>query len=292
MKRRSLQNSLLCMCLVAFWVHAEEGDVPIEQVKEGNLALPGSQQPGPLFGFGQNMVGKNGLQGFLIASFLKGKGQFYTIMTPSFLYGVSENLSLFLFIPLTTSKFHSFRSAGLGDISLQAEYAYHTKTTRTYTNQLTAFFAVGSPTGSALKNPPTGNGAFSFVLGATANHLSVEWYVYTSYEAILPLKQKGTQFGNTFFYQYGVGRNICNPPGIIFLGLLEIFGMYMQKDLFKGVVNNNSGGNAIFVAPSLWLSTEKFIVQAGIGIPIAQHLFGIQPKYNYWISTNLTWTFN
>ena len=46
--------------------------VSVEQLQIGNLALASSQQPGPLIGFGQNILGKKDLQFFCYVSDLVG----------------------------------------------------------------------------------------------------------------------------------------------------------------------------------------------------------------------------
>jgi hypothetical protein len=108
----------------------------------------------------------------------------------------------------------------------------------------------------------------------------------------LPTSSEQTRFGNQFLYQWGVGRNILSRPSeFIFTGMIELTGLYGGKNKIKGKVDSNSGGNSLFLTPSLWISTQKFIVQLGVGFPIVQRLFGDQHKNHYLLAANFGWTF-
>src|SRR5579863_302534 len=77
----------------------------IEPDKVGNFLLPLSQQPFPLYGFGQNFVKKNEMQGFLNFYQIGGKHINFTALIPRFLYGITEKLTIFASVPVTiTSK--------------------------------------------------------------------------------------------------------------------------------------------------------------------------------------------
>ena len=58
--------------------------------KKGILALPTSQQPGPLFCFGQNSADQGDLQAFGIVA----KNKQSVDVVPTVLYGVSDSFSL------------------------------------------------------------------------------------------------------------------------------------------------------------------------------------------------------
>ena len=56
----------------------------VDHIIEGNLALPTSQQPSPLFCFGQNIVDKGDVQIFGDVDYLKGKNLKFSEFIPSF----------------------------------------------------------------------------------------------------------------------------------------------------------------------------------------------------------------
>ena len=74
--------------------------------------------------------------------------------------------------------------------------------------------------------------------------------------------------------------------------MIEFNGAYTQQTKINNVRDPNSGGNTFFIGPSLWFSTEHFIIQSGIAFPLSQHLFGKQEKNTYFLSGYIGWKFN
>jgi len=111
-------------------------------------------------------------------------------------------------------------------------------------------------------------GSPSFFLGTTFNRTYVDWFVFSSPGAVLTTAKTGTKFGNSYLYQFGFGRNIADTNGWILAGMAEIDGDYTQRNRVRGIIDANSGGNVIYVTPSLWASTKKFIFQFGVGLPV------------------------
>ena len=66
--------------------------------------------------------------------------------------------------------------------------------------------------------------------------------------------------------------------------MVEIDGFYYEKDKIQGHVDPNSGGNVIYVTPSIWISTPTIYFQLGAGLPVSQHWNGHQNRENYLIT--------
>lgn len=145
----------------------KEEKVKEEPPKIGNFSLRGSQQPGSLIGIGQNILDKNQLQLYLFGDYFEGVRQHMVDLMPSLLYGITDSLSIFLTLPVAVSyKYNENHSSGLGDASIQLEYAYYTKETFRYSEEATIVASMKLPTGSDKKQPPTGMGSPSFLVGA------------------------------------------------------------------------------------------------------------------------------
>lgn len=100
------------------------------------------------------------------------------------------------------------------------------------------------------------------------------------------------QLGSNYVYQAGIGRNIKSlKDKYIFSGLIEIDGQYFEKNKIGGSYDPNSGGNLIYLTPSLWLSTNKLTVQLGVSLPIQQSWNGNQNNISYLAVGSLGWTF-
>lgn len=258
----------------------------------GNFALPASQQPAVLFGFGGNIIDKGEIQLLFFADDFEGKDKAASTLLPSLVYGITNDSSIAFYFPFTpTMKDGCQKSSGLGDFYVQYEYAFYNKSTSTYTDQATLVANVTFPTGSSRKNPPTGFGSPSLFIGATYYHTLAKWFIFTAPAALLTSSHHRTKFGNQFLYQFGLGFNIPSPKGWIYACMLEVDGQYSQKNRIDGVIDRNSGGNTIFLTPSFWISNKNFLIQFGPSFPINQNLFGKQRKFDYAFNLNCALSF-
>ena len=281
---------LILFCLTAQEYAKSEDD--INRSKEGNLLLLPSQQPGPLISFGQNVVQKESCQLFTFANYARGHHQKFVGIIPGILYGINDDLSIFLNFPVVAyNKINNHHAAGISDIFAQLEYAVYNKDSVTSVDQITLVGNLTVPTGSTHTNPQIGLGSPSVFLGITASHLSIDWYVFTSYGALLTTKHNDSKFGDQFFYQGGFGRNIVHMEDWIFMWMAELDGFYSQHNRRNTIIDQQSGSNIIYFGPSLWLSSERLVLQGGISFVVFEHLCGRQPKNNYLVAFNVGWSF-
>lgn len=291
-------KKLLCLLFIATTAHltAKESDEDeVKQLKIGNLAVSGSQQISPLLGFGQTVVDKGDLLLFLLPDFLIGHHKKLSELIPCFLYGIRDDLSFFLETPIA-ARFESEGnvSSGPEDMIFQLEYAFFHEEKERFSNAMTLVTTLLLPFGDDTLEPSTGFGSTSFFLGLTASHIATDWYYYVSPGAVLTTSHDcRTKSGNQFLYQAGIGKNIAySSDKWVFSWLIELIGTYTQKSKVNGVTDQNSGSNIVLLAPSLWFSTQKLIIQASIGPFIYQHLFGQQQKNFFLVSFNFGWKFN
>lgn len=290
-----LNYLLSIMILLCTAILARESDNDIDQLKIGNLALPGSQQPNTLFGFGQNIVDRYDLQGFLYPLIEIGPTMQTIEMAPSLLYGITDDLSLYLSWPIA-ARFQqdNKRSSGPEDFIIQGEYALITQKTVTSSDQITVVGALYAPFGNPFKNPPLSLRATSFFLGMTASHISTQWYWYLSPGALITTNYNNTStYGNQYLYQAGFGSNITYAPDRwIVAWVVDLLGTYTKKNRIEGKNDPNTGGNTIALGFSLWFSTQECIIGAGVAPSIAQHLNGQQAAVSVSISGSLSWKFH
>lgn len=258
----------------------------------GNFSLPTSQQPYGLFCFGGNVIDKGEVQLFFFTDDFNGKDKVIVDLIPGVLFGITDECSIFFNFPFTTKfKDGNQKSSGLEDFFIQVEYAFYNKKTPFYSDQATIVGNITVPTGSINKNPPTGFGSPSFFLGGTYCHMMVDWFIFTSHGAILTTSDHKTKIGDQFLYQFGLGRNIPSPPEWIYAWMVELDGQYNKKNRIHGKIDPNSGGNTIYVTPSLWISSKDVIFQFGLSLPINQNLFGRQNKFDYALNFDFAWSF-
>jgi len=263
-----------------------------EPPKIGNFALPTSQQPYGLFAFGGNLIDKSEVQLFFFADDFKGKDKVIIDLIPSILFGITDECSIFFNFPFTPElRDGNRKSSGLEDFFIQLEYAFYNKKTSSYVDQSTLVGNITTPTGSIKKNPLTGFGSPSLFLGGTYCRMMVNWFIFTSQGATLTTSDHKTKIGDQFLYQFGLGRNIPSPPGWIYAWMVEIDGQYNKKNRVHGNIDPNSGGNTIYVTPSLWISSKEIAFQFGVSFPVNQNLFGVQRKFDYALNLSFAWSF-
>ena len=278
--------SLFLLCLSSLCM-GDEDPLPI-----GNLALPFTQAPGPLIGFGENIVNEGQFQLFLFGDAYLGHHQSFIDAVPGLLYGLTDDFSVFLNVPITPGYRQGVdHSRGLEDLFLQLEYAFYTHSERCYVDQGTVVANCSAPTGSSHVNPPTGSGSPVIFIGTTLSRVMTDWFFFTAYGGYFPTSHKGTQFGNQFLYQYGLGRNIMNTCGWLFAWQVEIDGTLYGRNKFQGLSDPNSGGNVIFATPSLWISSKDWIIQLGVGYAVQQHWKGEQNHNTLLLALNIGRTF-
>lgn len=306
LRRVTFSSFFFLTCCLALCAEVDVGDEKIkvegsseggaavaeETVKIGNLSFPPSQQPGPLISFGQNLLDKGQAQAVLAPIEFKGHDQYFIALFTNVLYAFTNEFTLFISAP-TAIRYRQddHHSSGIGDLIIQLEYAFYTKAYHTHYDQATLVANVTIPTGSAKKNPSTGDGCNSFFLGGTYSRMEIDWFYFASSGGIMHASSHGREPGDQFLYQCGFGRRIFNTKEWLFDWMVELNGFYTWRDRIRGVINRDSGGNVIYLTPSLSLSSEHVSYQVGIGFPVQQTLFGHQTKNNCLVAFNATWTF-
>lgn len=290
---------LYSMIFHAVFIFSRPEKPKIEQLKIGNLALPSSQEPGPLIGFGQNMLDQGNLQLFCYVDYLNGYNKNFTTIMPELLYGIRDNFSILIELPIAVSfDLNDETYQGLQDLLVQLEYAVFDQAKNDATNQITLVGNVSFPTGAqpGIHQQNFGSASFhaiTFFLGTTISHMDEIWYPFISTGAqITTANNQQTKLGNQILYQAGLSRNIhAQADKYIFNVTIECDGRYKEKNKTNGVIDANSGGHQILLGPSLWFSTLHATFQAGISWVIYEVLNGTQNKNNYYISAVLGYKF-
>jgi len=295
-----MRNPVQKYFLYAFWIlngssiFLFSANQKVEQLKMGNFALPSSQQPGPLIGFGQNMLDKGELQFFNYFDYLRGCNKKFTELIPTLLYAFTDDFSLFLQMPIA-AKFEEDRDIfrGIQEVIVQFEYSFYNKTRVTETNQISLVANIALTPDSPTKSIARGLATTNLFLGFTASHMGTSWYPFISLGGIFTVKDDDTtKHGNQALYQCGLSRNISYKEDRYILNwMIELDGIYKQKDKICGIIDENSGSNMILFGPSLWFSTQKFTLQAGLSGVIYEKLTGVQNKNKYYLAIDCGWKF-
>lgn len=287
-----LLSVLVFPCPDPVQAHGEEQ--ALAPLTTGLFSLSSSQQTGPLISFGQNIIDKGVAQLSLLPDMSEGSNSSSLEIAPSGVYGLQDDLALMFSVPLSLSdKEGDVRRSGIEFFSLTGEYAPYARQTGTYAEQMTLVLSGTLPHDLEIERRlPPALASSSFFVGTTFNRMYEGWWAFTSNGINATIYNQGNKTGNSLLYQAGMGRNIASASSsYIFASLLEITGTYTGKTRQGNVLIPDSGGNTVYVTPSLWYSTPKFIAQLGISFPLVQHLFGDQKPTHYVLSGNFGWTF-
>lgn len=291
---------LSCVVLLLFvsYLSAAENDAPSaekakqEPLKIGNFALPGSQEPGQFLSFGANIVDKDEVQFQFATNFTHGISQYQTTMTPAYIYGISDNTSLLLQLPVAV-RYEALgqHASSLADALLQFESAYYGFKNAYYEDQATMVTGIYLPTGESGKTPPTGTGAIGLFVGTTFTRTCIDWVYFTSLGMLWNTQNDEVKKGHQLFYQFGLGKNIFNIGSEWILAwIVEMDGQFTQRNQVHEFKDSNSGGNVILLTPSFFMSSKSFILQIGAGFPMVQTLNGAQAKNNYVLAAQCSWS--
>jgi len=257
-----------------------------EPLRIGQFALPESQQAVPLVSFGQNILDKGDLLGIVDVAWLKGTQKSFSELIPSFIYGITNEISVLVELPFAL-KFQSEQavSRGVKDLLLQVEGVVFAPEKASTIDEITLVANIEFPTGTLTEEPLTGMGTLNFFFGFTASYTGPEWYYFISSGMTLTTTRKKTKFGNEFLYQCGISKNISYRANKwLFNWMIELNGAYAQRDKISGLIDCNTGGNVLLLGPSLWFSTQRFLMQGGISGVVFEHLFGTQHKNKYFVA--------
>lgn len=265
----------------------------------GNFALPTALMPSPLFSLGQNIVDRGDVLGYLNPILLSGKNKknfFYNELYS--LVGLSDYLSVFFLIPVPViTRENGLKTTGFGDMILQGEYAFYTKSTLESAVQATAIATIYLPSGilEPVKSgfsqhaPFTGFGSTAFFFGGTWSRTTTDWYSFISGGTLVTTSHAENKVGNSVSYQAGIGKNLGYRTDKVLTAMVEFTGITFKRDKLMGHIDPDSGGTVMYLGPSFYMATPHTIFQMGFQIPFYQKLNGLQAKNSFQISISFAW---
>jgi len=222
-------------------------------------------------------------------------------------YGVTRDFALFGVLPYLDKRLDldvggqrvTRSDQGIGDLTLLGRYTAYQSDAPGRTFRVSPFLGVKAPTGrddtqDALGRLPSpiqlGTGSWDALGGVVATYqtLAYQFDSQISYKA--NSEANGFRFGNVAkldaSIQYRVWPQALGGGVPAFLyGVLEANLVHAEKNRMGGVDDPNSGGTTLFLTPGLQYVTQKWILEAGIQIPVVQNLNGTALKNNYILHT-------
>ncbi|MDP2681471.1 MAG: transporter [Deltaproteobacteria bacterium] len=222
-------------------------------------------------------------------------------------YGVTRDLALFGVLPYFDKRLDmtmggqdiTRRKQGMGDITLMGRYTLFERNAQGQTLRVAPFLGVKAPTGSDNARdglgrlPPQvqlGSGSWDILGGVVGTYQTLDFEIdgQVSYKA--NREANGFQFGNVTELDASLQYRLwprslgAGLPGFLY-GVIEANLVHAAKDRSGGLADPNSGGATLFIAPGLQYVTRKWIVEAGVQIPVIQNLNGTALKNDYVFTT-------
>jgi hypothetical protein len=225
------------------------------------------------------------------------------MMRPLISYGITEDLqaSVSFPIPLYTQqgsmpvRMMAMMPAN-PDVEVLAGWRFHRQGTDVGSRfESTAYVGANYPTDSVRAGVKTSPGIFA---GAATGYASRSVYAWAgaSYRRYMSPKGPTSDHpGDITMYSVVLGyrptlfrQELPHPDWRIFV---ETVGEHVQKDEIAGNEMPNSGGNRIFIGPTVLGLYGPYGVSAGPLLPVYSKLNGLQPKDRLRFVVNFTYWF-
>ncbi|MBX9812164.1 MAG: transporter [Burkholderiales bacterium] len=222
-------------------------------------------------------------------------------------YGVTRDVALFGMLPYLDKRLDMDRGGqrvtrsdqGIGDLTLFGRYTAYQSDVPGRTFRVSPFLGVKAPTGrdnaqdglGRLPSPiQPGTGSWDALGGVVATYQTLAYQIDSQLSYNANREANGFRFGNVAkldaSFQYRLWpRTLGSGVPAFLYGVLEANLVRVEKNRIGGVDDPNSGGTTLFLSPGLQYVTQKWILEAGIQVPVVQNLNGIALKNNYIFST-------
>ena len=218
-------------------------------------------------------------------------------------YGATPDLALFGIVPYVDKSLEATQggvrrersASGLGDASLFGRYTVYHRDWPGRTLRVAPFVGLELPTGEDDERdgfgrlPPSvqpGSGSWDPFGGLVLTYQTLDFQVdaQASYKA--NTQANGFEFGDvarldgSLQYRLWPRELGAGVPGFLY-GVLEANLIHQDKNRIGGKNDPNSGGVSLFVLPGLQYVTKRWIVEAGVQIPVVQDLNGTALEKDY-----------
>lgn len=218
-------------------------------------------------------------------------------------YGVTRDFALFGMLPYLDKRLDMDMSGqrvtrsdqGIGDLTLFGRYTAYQSDAPGRTFRVAPFLGVKAPTGrdnaqdglGRLPSPiQLGTGSWDALGGVVATYQTLAYQIDSQLSYKANSEANGFRFGNvteldaSFQYRLWPQTLVGGVPAFLY-GVLEANLVHAEKNRVGGIRDPNSGGTTLFLSPGLQYVTKKWILEAGVQIPVAQDLNGTALKNDY-----------
>lgn len=218
-------------------------------------------------------------------------------------YGVTRDFALFGMLPWFDKRLDmqmggqdiTRNKQGFGDLTLLGRYTAYEYDAPGRTFRIAPFLGVKAPTGEDNARdgfgrlpPPVqpGSGSWDTLGGAVLTYQTLDFQIDSQVSYKANREANGFQVGDvseldgSLQYRLWPRSLGAGVPAFLY-GVLEANLVHAAKDRIGGIADPNTGGTTLFITPGLQYVTQKWIVEAGVQIPVIQNLNGTALKNDY-----------
>ncbi len=233
--------------------------------------------PNPIFSIGHNIQKKG--HGFVrcFAYRIKESEKQSSFVTHNGLYyGITDTLTVNIRIPgIRYAKSPPLKTSGVGNVHLQAEWAFYNHYESGSLTQATVLATVRIPSSDIQVQTIDTARSPNFLVGATTSHWTDIWHLYTDAAVNLMTTHKHFKLGNQFYYNLGLGRIVYSKPlsrgGILYVELMmDINGLYTRPNTLYHKQDLSTGSIVTYLGPCFRFSLPYLVLVGGMQYPISQ----------------------
>lgn len=218
-------------------------------------------------------------------------------------YGVTRDFAVFAMLPFSDKRLAmnaggadvARSQAGYGDTLLMGRYTVYEDNGPGRTLRISPFLALEAPTGSDNaadrfgRLPPKlqpGSGTWDGQVGVVASFQSLDWGGDVQLAYRRNGEANGFKAGAVSRLDGSVQRRLWpttlgeGVPGFLYGGL-EVGLVDAGKDRVGAINDPNSGGTTLFLTPTVQYVTRRWVLEAGIQLPVTQRVHGTALENDY-----------
>jgi hypothetical protein len=92
-------------------------------------------------------------------------------------------------------------------------------------------------------------------------------------------------------HEHGPEPEPSRAPAFTLDAALEVNGEWHDRERADGVKDRNSGGNTVYLSPGLRASYANASAFVSVGVPVVNHMNGLQSKPSHRVVTGLALSF-
>jgi len=242
----------------------------------------------PVFGLGPHVLFKGGVEIAPEVHQDKAGDKKANELGLELTYGITGDWSAGIVLPYEDRSDATSSSSGQGDVTLFTKYRFWRRDSPGLQESLSLAVKLKTDTG----DDDIGTGTTDSLLGLAYGYEGRRWYRWAALRYRFNNENDaGLRRGDKVLFDLVGGirmhQTSYREPDTVWL--LELNGEFGQRAELGGIEQVNSGGTEWFVSPGIFWTLRNFAVKAGVQIPLASDLNGVQEKTDYRAKVVLEW---